>query len=398
MEVCTNNPVHRNIILKDWWHQVKENFWDLDARPKMKRLLKELMEQTLSEELEIFRQRYDASFGELPYRNGYYHRSLVSQLGLIEEIRVPRLRNGGFSTKVFKRYGRFQPLVEDVISEIFLAGVSTRRVGEVLEALLGTRVSSTKVSRITRRLDQKVREFHQRKLIDEYQYLIADGITLKVRHNGKYHNRKVLAIYGITVFGKKEMVDFKQAQGESKDAWESLLNNLYLRGLEGKSLKLITMDGSAGLKAACELVYPHARIQRCWVHKLRNISNYCKKKYEQDCLKDAKKIYLAENKPQARRRFGAWKKAWQKHCPEAVHCLQKDLEDMLPFLDCPKKHRIKVRTTNAIERSFREVRRRTRVFTCFSNRASCERIIYAIVAHLNKRWKATPLKHFTQFN
>ena len=397
MELLLNNPVQRGVILKDWWTEVKENFWDSDARPKMRQLLKELMEQTMLEDLEIFlKKEYEP--GTEPYRNGYYTRGLLSQLGPIEGIRVPRLREGRFRTRVFGRYQRFQPLVEDVIAETFLGGVSTRRVGEVLEALLESKVSSTKVSRITRRLDEKVRQFHQRKLIDEYQYLIVDGITLKIRHNGKYHNRKVLAVYGLTIFGKREMIDFRQAKSESQNAWESLLNDLYHRGLEGQNLKLIVMDGAAGLKAACELVYPHAKIQRCWAHKLRNVANKCPKKHEEHCLKGAKKIYLSETPRQANREFKRWKRKWRPLCPNAVICLEKDLEELLNFLDCPKEHQIKIRTTNAIERAFREVRRRTRVFTCFSNRASCERIIYAIVAHLNKNWKAKPLKHFTQFN
>jgi putative transposase len=397
MELLTHNALQRGIILRDWWGEVKENFWETDARPKMRQLLKDLMEQTMLEELEVFlKSEYAPEEG--PYRNGYYARGLVTQLGTIEAIAVPRLRESGFQTKVFSRYKRYQPLVEDVIAEAFLGGVSTRRVGEVLEALLECKVSSTKVSRVTRRLDGLVRQFHRRKLIDEYQYLIVDGITLKIRHGGKYHNRKVLAVYGITVFGKREMIDFVQSKGESQNAWESLLMNLFNRGLEGKTLRLIAMDGSSGLRAACELVFPQAKIQRCWAHKMRNVASYCKKKYEGPCVKQAQKIYLAETKRAAHKAFNRWKTKWLSLCPKAVRCLEKDLEELLNFLDCPKAHQIKIRTTNVIERAFREVRRRTRVMTCFSNKASCERIIYAIMAHLNKNWKAGPLKDFTQFN
>ncbi len=387
-------------ILKEWRLEVKENFWELDAKPHIRLLLKDFMERTMNQELSeiLEREKYD-SVEEGPYRNGFYERSLVTQFGLVECLRVPRTREGGvFKTSVFKRYRRFQDIVEDMIRDVFLAGISTRRVGEAISKLLDTDVSSGTVSNITKKLDEKVRAHHKAPILDEYQYLILDGITLKILYGAEYHKRKILVAYGITVFGQRKLLAFKQAKGESQNAWESLLWSLYERGLKGEHLKLIVMDGSAGLKAAAELVYPKANIQRCWVHKLRNVSNYCRKKYEKDLIAGARKIYLANSKNQARAEFKAWKKAWQRICPDAVHCIEKDLEELLSFLDCPKTHRIRVRTTNAIERSFREVRRRTKVFSCFSNTASSERIIYAIFTHLNNNWQGKPLKQFTQFD
>ena len=329
-------------ILKEWWAEVKENFWETDAKERVKELLKSLMEQTLIEDLQL--QRRDMP--EPAYRNGYYPRTLVTQFGLIADLQVPRLREGTLANRIFSRYQRHQAQVENLIQDVFLAGVSTRRVGEVLGQLLETKISSTKVSRVCQRLDVQVRAYHRRPLIDEYQYLILDAITLKVRYEGKYHKRKILAAYGITLFGQRELIGFRQAKGESQGAWEAFLNHLFGRGFEGKHLKLIVMDGSAGLKAACELIYPEARIQRCWVHKLRNVSTYCKAKYEQDCMKQAKKIYLAGDRKEALRQFKSWKEAWRKICPNAVYCLEKDLEEPLAFFDCPKSHRMKVRTTN----------------------------------------------------
>ncbi len=181
------------------------------------------------------------------------------------------------------------------------------------------------------------------------------------------------------------------------DAWEGLLNSLYNRGLKGDNAKLITIDGSGGLKSALKVVYPHVPIQRCWAHKLRNISNYLKKAYQEECIAEARKIYKAKSKYLAITEFKNWKRMWAKKAPKAVYCLEKDLEELLNCFDCPKNHWIRIRTTNAIERSFKEVRRRTRVFSCFSNRQSCDRIIYAIFTHLNNKWKERPIKQFTQF-
>lgn len=387
-------------ILQEWWQEVKGNFWHEDAKRAVKDLLKELMESTMITEIskKIGMGYYKhAKEKRSDYRNGYYNRTLVTQFGTVQDIRTPRLRKGSFKTKVFRRYKRHQEIVEDLIEDIFLAGVSTRRVGEAVSKLLDTKVSHGTVSNITKRLDAKVKVFHNAPILDEYQYMFCDGITLKIRYNGKYHNRKVLVVYGITLFGERKLLGFVQSQGESQDAWEGLLNSLYNRGLKGKNLRLVTIDGAGGLKSALKIVYPHVPIQRCWAHKLRNVSNYLKKAHQDECMKDARRIYKAKNKHLATAEFKNWKKMWEKKASNAVHCLEKDLEELLNFFDCPKNHRVRVRTTNVIERSFREVRRRTRVFTCFSNKQSCERIIYAIFTYLNNKWKDRPIKQFTQF-
>lgn len=396
MELGAVKELPRADIVREWWSEVKENFWEQGARPHMQQLLKELMQRTLIEELEVVRRRDTGTVESLLARNGYYRRSLITHVGLIQDLRVPRLRHGGFRTKVFRRYQRCEQLVEALIRDVFLAGISTRRVGAAISALLETKISSSTVSRITRSLDQHVRAFHARPLLDEYQYLILDGIRLKIRYNGAYRTRTILVAYGITLFGQRVLLDFRQAKGESQTAWEALLNSLYHRGLLGANLRLIVMDGAAGLRAAAELVYPEAKIQRCWVHKLRNVANVCPKK-DQTCVRQARKIYLATNRVQAQAAFQRWKQTWTRRCPKAVACLEQDLEELLSFYDCPVAHRVKVRTTNAIERSFREVRRRTNVFSCFSNPASTERIIYAIFMHLNRGWKDAPLSGFTQF-
>lgn len=284
-----------------------------------------------------------------------------------------------------------------MIQDIFLAGVSTRRVGAAISKLPDTKVSHGTVSRITRRLDSKVKEYHTRELLDEYQYLFFDGITLKVRYNTKYHNRKVLVAYGVTIFGKRELIAFRQAKEESYDAWLNFIDDLYKRGIKGSNLKLIVTDGSKGLHGALDMVYPLVSRQACWVHKLRRVSNYLPKRYQEECHNEATKIYLANGKQEALVLFKSWRRHWLGRCPKAVQCLEKDIDNLLSFFDLPRKHWVKIRTTNVIERQFKEVRRRTNVFSCFSNIASCDRIIYAIFTHLNNNWKERRLKDFTQF-
>lgn len=398
MEIATR-LLPQGKILQEWWQEVKGNFWQEDAKPEVLKLVKELMESTLKEDLmlHIDRQPYQRTRDGATYRNGYYKRSLVTQFGTVDGIKVPRLREGLFSTKVFRRYKRYQDMVEDIVEGIFLAGVSTRKVGEAIAKLLDTKVSHGTVSRIVKRLDVKVREFRTRTILDEYQYLILDGITLKVRYNNRYHNRHVLVAYGITIFGERHLISFIQAPGESANSWESFVNDLYARGLTGQNLKLIVIDGSKGLRAALRLVYPLIPVQRCWAHKGRNVANYLPRKDQKECTGGLKSIYDAKDRHSAVLAFKEWKRKWHRVSPKAVSCVENDLEELLAVYSVPLNHRKKVRTTNIIERTFREVRRRTRVFSCFSNKESCDRIIYAIFAHMNNRWKDHPIKQFTQF-
>lgn len=386
-------------ILQEWWQEVKENFWENDAKPQVLKLVKELMESTLKEELVLYsgRRPYQRTDEAPIYRNGYYARSLVTQFGLVADIKVPTLRHASFKTKVFRRYKRYQDIVEDLIEGIFLAGVSTRRVGESISKLLDTKVSHGTVSNITKRLDAKVKEYRTKPILDEYQYLFLDGISLKIRYNNAYHNRRVLVAYGITLFGERKFIGFIQAQGESSDAWESFINDLYRRGLIGKNLKLIIIDGAKGLRSALRLVYPLIPVQRCWAHKGRNVSNYLPKRYQKACTDELIKIYDAKNRQAAIDAFKAWKKKWHRASERAVACVENDLEELLCVYSFPEAQRKKIRTTNIIERSFREVRRRTRVFSCFSNKESCDRVIYAIFTHLNNKWKDHPIKQFTEF-
>lgn len=332
------------LTLKDLWKEVKcEEEWWGDINERTLNMVKLILESSLEEELLAMLQasRYQRTEVRQGYRNGHYEKSLFTRFGEIKAVRVPRARER-YESKILPRYQRRQDSVNHMIRDMFLAGVSTRRVGELLATLNGDKVSAQTISRVTKSLDKEVHAFQKQPLKDLYRYLFFDGISLKVKVAGKVHERQVLCAYGITVFGRREMISFRQGADESEAKWEAFLSDLYARGLEGKNCELITTDGCPGLHKALETVYPYIARQRCWVHKLRNISNRLKVKDREDCLVGARLIYLAENRR------------------EAVNCLSKDMEEMLSFLDTPMSHRVKVRTTNAIERAFREVRRRTR--------------------------------------
>jgi putative transposase len=388
------------LTIKDLWKEVKdEEDWWGELKEETQRLVKRLLESTMDEEIieQLQVARYQRNGLRRGYRNGHRYRSLLTEFGLLDRIKVPRDRQGIYQPGLFKRYQRRQEQVNEMVREMFLQGVSTRKVQDVLKPMLKTDLSAQSVSRIVRSLDGEVRNFQLRRLEDDYRYLFFDGITLKIKGAGGVRKRFILCVYGITVNGLRELLSFRQASSESETQWEALLRDLYKRGLEGKKTLLITTDGCPGLHRALDTVYPYIPRQRCWAHKLRNIASKLRRRNQEECRGQAKKIYLAETRREATSLFRDWAKQWRNPEPKAVKCLETDIDEMLSFLDCPKQHWSKIRTTNAIERAFREVRRRTRPMSCFQNSPSVDRIIYGVISHLNKTWKEKPLPQFTHF-
>ena len=375
-----------------------QEFFEQDLTEMVRWQLKGLIEQALLAERDRHLQLgyYEhAPVSRLDYRNGFYFRDLTTKLGRLCRLRVPRTREG-FRSRILPRYQRRQQAVNNLILEAFLRGISTRQVGQVLEPVLGECFSAQTISNISRDLQQTVEQFHHRALRDDYVYLFLDGVVLKVRDlAAKVRRRMVLVAYGVLPNGRREILAYQFAHGESEIAWVEFLQDLFLRGLTGKNLKLIVTDGGKGLRAALPLVYPRIPLQLCWAHKMRNIADKVRRQ-EGSCVAEAAAIYRAENKNQAQRAFREWREKWQHRRPRAVTCVERDLEYLLNFFDVPAAHWKKVRTTNVIERAFREVRRRTRPMSSFSNLASCDRIVYGVITNLNRSWERKPLPEFTQ--
>jgi putative transposase len=338
---------------------------------------------------------YERSDGRRGYRNGSYVRSLVTPYGTVQ-VEVPRLRDGTYEHGLWDANGLLTSEARELILETYLSGPSTRRVGKVLERVLGYEVSAATVSAICKGLDDLVRRYWSAPLEDDWEYLLLDGVVVKNRSAVGAEKRCVLVAMGISRAGRKQILAFKQVESESEVCCVSFLESLYNRGLEGKNLKLISTDGSPGLIAAVESVWPHAPRQRCWAHKLRNVANKVRKRNEKDCLAGAKLIYLAPNPLEAAKRFRAWRRRWIELEPKAVACLEADIEELLEFFYVPEGFQKSVRTTNPIERVFREVRRRTRTISCFTNRRSVDRMLYAVLAYQNRQWdEAFRPKQFT---
>jgi putative transposase len=331
---------------------------------------------------------YARSDGRQGYRNGSYRRTLVTPYGTVE-IDVPRLREGSYEHDLFDRNGLLTKEAQDLILETYLAGPSQRRVGGVLNRVLGYKVSASTVSAICKGLDELVRKYWRASIGDEWQYLLFDAIVVKNRAAVGAEKRFVLVALGVSTSGERKILSFKQAESESEVCWQGFVDDLLRRGLLGENLDLITTDGSPGLLAAIQTAWPNVGRQRCWVHKLRNVACKLKRRNQKACLDQAKLIYLAKNQTDARQKFLTWKDKWNAEEPAAVACLEKDIEEMLEVFLLPPQDWVMMRTTNGIERVFREVRRRIRTISCFTNRRSVDRMMYAVLTYQNRQWEAS---------
>ena len=328
-------------------------------------------------------------------RNGFYFRDFVSRFGTLR-LKVARTREKSFLPGGLGRFQRRAAEVMLLIREAFLRGLSTRQVGRVVAILTDEGVSAQTVSRLSRSLDHLVKALHQARLRDEWAYLFLDGVSLRVRRPGGRKRVQILVAYGVRADGSRRLLAFLRSPGESQAAWEGLLQDLYRRGLTGGNLLRIVTDGCAGLAAAIQTVYPRVAHPRCWVHKMRNLCEAVRRRDHDPIKHQAQKIYQAASLAEAQRAFLRFKWNGQRAYPGLVRRREKDLPELRTFFRFPPHLWRKLRTTNAIERCFVEVRRRTRPMVCFVNVESVDRIIYAIFNGLNDQWRNRTLRIFTQ--
>ncbi len=363
--------------------EVKAFEWEGDYRPAARQAVKEVLEGAMraaaSEHLEAM-----ATEGTPDRRNGTYPRHVLTEIG---EVTVAVARTRTYSANdVLVRYGRRSAPVDQAILDCFVLGASTRKVGRILRPLLGETVSAATVSQVAKRLDELVAVYHRRPLMRRYRFLLFDGVVLKRKSGAGAQKRVVLVALGITPEGRKEVIDFLVAQGESQAAWEAFLHDLYRRGLREEEVELIITDGGAGLLAALPLVFPRVPVQRCWAHKTRNVTAKVREKDRAAVKRAVHCISHAPNERGAQKALAAFAREWNDTYPAAVACVMKDTESLLAFYRIKDPNRWKeIRTTNAIERRFVEVRRRTRPMGVFADRTSMERILYAVFTYENHK-------------
>ncbi|MBD3178614.1 MAG: IS256 family transposase [Candidatus Latescibacteria bacterium] len=350
-------------------------------------MIKQAFEKIMEDEMKMYLKAvpYERSRSRKSYRNGYRSRSLLTNVGEID-LEVPRSRDGGYAPGIFERYKRVHDVVDRGIKEMFLKGVSTRKVRDVLDVLCGFGVSAGYVSQVTKELDSEVRLFMNEPIDDDYAFLFLDALSVKIRYELKAKRKMVLVAYGVRKDGSRRLLSFRLAKSEGTGTWQSFLENLKVRGLKGHNLELAIMDGAAGLWAAIEQVYPLVKHQLCWVHKLRNVARYGPRARAQECVSEAAAIMYAGSSGKAARMFREWKRRWEDINPKGVACLERDFHRLIAFFDFdPSFHKV-IRTTNIIERCFKEVRRRLKVMGYFQNTKSCKRIVMSLFYYFNSKW------------
>lgn len=356
--------------------------WSEGFRPLGRQAVAEIIEQQMARAIDVYLEQLEAD-AAADRRNGYYRRHLLTELGDIE-LNVPRTRRYS-PVEVIRAYARRTRELDRVILSAFVLGLSTRKVGETLLAILGRPVSPTTVSQVAKTLDSAVAAFHRRPLQNHFKVLMLDGVVLARKTGAGALRRPVLVALGLRADGKKEVIDFRLAASESAAEWERFLADLYRRGLTGDGLDMICVDGGTGLLAALPDVFHAIPVQRCWAHKIRNVLDKARKADQPKLKRALHKIMNAPNVPAARSAARRFAERFKQQYPSAVACLRNDLEELLTcFRYKSEDQRRKVRTTNAIERRFREVRRRTRPMGTFQDKTSMDRILFAVFSHENK--------------
>jgi putative transposase len=348
-------------------------------------MVQQAMQSVLELEMEECLQagRYERSEERTGYRSGYYRRRLVTRVGTIS-LRVPQDRSGHFSTQVFEQYQRSEKALVAALAQMYVQGVSTRKVAAITEELCGHEFSASSISEITRRLDEQLRQFSQRALEQEYPYVILDARYERVREEGNIVSRAILVALGIDWEGRRQVLAVEYAQRESHNSWKEFLLGLKQRGLHG--VRLVVSDDHPGLKAAVREVLTEAWWQRCYVHFLRNALDYLPRKADDDCLQELRWMYERRDREEARRDLQGWLEKWAAKYPKLCEWVEANIEETWTYYRLPLAHHKHLKSTNLLERFNQEIKRRTLVVRIFPDEASCLRLIRAIAAETHEEW------------
>lgn len=350
-------------------------------KPLVQKVVEEILEAEMEEALGAGKsQRTPARLG---YRSGYYTRSLMTRVGKLE-LRVPQDRQGRFSTEVFERYQRSEKALVWCLAQMYIEGVSTRKIKAITEELCGHGFSASTVSQISKNMDQELEKFAQRALDVEYPYVILDAKYEKVRQDGVIRTQAVLIAIGINWEGRREVLGVELSNRESGSSWKEFLLGLRRRGLRG--VELVISDDHDGLKKAVMEILTEAAWQRCYVHFLRNALDYLPRKADDDCLRELRWLYDRHGLEEARHELSVWLKKWGDKYPKLCTWVEDNIEETFTFYNWPRAHHKHIRSTNMLERINEEIKRRTYVIRIFPNEDSCLRLIRALLIEIHEDW------------
>jgi putative transposase len=351
--------------------------------------IKELLRNTLEEFLEAeMSEHLGASPSERcserkGYRAGYYSRSLITRVGTLE-LRVPRDRSGGFSTELFERFQRSERAFVSSLAQMYIQGVSTRKVKAITEELCGHQFSASTISNINKKLDKELTQAFERRLEEAFPYLILDARYEKIREDGVVRSQAILVAVGISWDGRREILAVETANRESSTSWKGFLEKLRNRDLHG--IEFVVSDDHSGLKRAIREVLPEAKWQRCYVHFLRNALDYLPRKADDDCLRELRWLYERRDLSEAERDFASWLGRWQQKYPKLCDWAEENIGETFTFYALPVEHHKHLKSTNMLERLNQEIKRRTHVVRIFPNKESCLRLIRALAVEIHEGW------------
>ena len=356
------------------------------------KLLEEIFNQVLlaqsSEQLRA--EPYERTEERTAYRNGYRNRELTTRVGTIT-LRVPRHRNGQFSTELFARYQRSEQALVLAMMEMVINGVSTRKVEQITEELCGKKFSKSTVSALCKNLDPMVEAFRTRPLHCHYPFLMVDAIYVKVRENGRIQSRGLLIAIAVNEEGHREIIGFQLANSESESSWGELFSSLKDRGL--KNVDLVTSDDHKGLVNAVRRHFQGTSWQRCQTHFSRNMLDHTPKALQPEVKEELRRLYESVDLESARKVRDQIIKTYESKAPKATALLDEAFDDITAVLALPLKYRKRLRTTNGVERLNQEIRRRERVIRIFPNSASVIRLMGALLMEHDEKWQ-TGRKYF----
>ena len=352
--------------------------------------LSELMDVELTQFLG--RERYERVEGQTNHRNGSYPRAFTLK-GIGEvALRVPRDRDGQFTTQVIPRSKQYEDQLRQDLCVMFLGGMSTRTLSLMSERLIGRSISATEVSRASKELTQAVERWRERDLSEEsFKYIFVDGVFFSMRIDGSIERIPVLLAIGVTESGHRVVLGLQAGDKESASTWREFFKDLKRRGLNGSKVMLGVMDGLPGLERVFTEEFPQAKVQRCQIHVARNVLAKVPRKLKKAIGDDVRSIFYASSRQKAMEFFEQFKGSWEKELPTAVKSLENSLEACLTYLRFPKEEWICLRTTNVIERVNKEFKRRTKPMEILAGERSCYTLLAFVCLKMELRWRSKPI-------
>jgi transposase-like protein len=355
--------------------------------------LKQFIKVSITSLVKAEMQQLRNELQDSPMFNGHYSRQLVSPFGKIEDIPIPRFRDGfgEHPPTVLSGFEDEKARTWDLLRDMHLLGISQRKVKHLAGKHLGLKISANAIKEATHELVMhESAQINQQLLDDDYEYLFCDGIWEKVKGSG-WDNTKavVLCVLGMKADGTRKLIGFILARAEDENSWSELLSDIKKRGLTGNNLKLVVMDDSGGLKAALDRIYPKVPVQNCIVHKLRSVQSKTSRNNRAAVTEDLKAITNSESVDEAMAAAKTIVKKWYMREETAMNSLKHNFEYCLTYFQFPRDKWAKIRSTNVLEREFREVRRRTKVNDhSFNNFESANRYHEGIFQYLNANYPA----------